>query len=489
MFAITSCQSGETGGNNPAGDNNNNNNAADGQNGGQSEAIPETTDRRDIPDGLPERDMGGRDFNILCHEMLTVEFVAEEQNGDTVNDALYKRNTDVSERFNANINMIQIPGDWNNRDSYMRTIRNSVQAGDSTYDLVAGVTSFIPNLVPQGIFMDINTVGHIDFTKPWWGEDWVKELSIGNKLYLVTGDIALSMWDCMFVFYFNKQLVQDNDLPDFYDLVKNNQWTFDKFIEISKEVSRDLNGDGIFDREDMFGFVTTTGTVVNAFPGAFDMNITIKDPDNIPRLQLDTAKWTDVAAKLVELHYNTQSTLTLSDGSDRDVIIPMFQSDRALFFPQTLSFAGDMRAMETDFGILPFPMYDANQGGYHSIVRNAASLIGIPTTVSSPDDCGLIMEALAAESYKTVIPAYYDISLKVKQARDDESGEMLDIIRDNLWMNFGYSYNMSTGNAGNYIRELIEAKSPNFMSMYESTFERRAATFDKFIEDVLDLES
>jgi hypothetical protein len=238
----------------------------------------------------------------------------------------------------------------------------------------------------------------------------------------------------------------------------------------------------------MFGFVTTTGTVVNAFPGAFDMKITYKDADNIPHPQLDVGKWTAAAEKLVDLHYNQQSALTLPDGSDRDIIVPMFQENRALFFPQTLSFAQDLRAMETDFGILPFPMYDGSQGSYHSVVRNAMSLIGIPTTVSSPEDCGLIMEALAAESYKTVIPAYYEVSLKVKQARDEESGQMLDIIRENLWMNFGYSYNMSTGNIGNYMRELIESKSANFASLYESTFDRRAATFNKFIEDVLNLE-
>ena len=98
------------------------------------------------------------------------------------------------------------------------------------------------------------------------------------------------------------------------------------------------------------------------------------------------------------------------------------------------------------------------------------------------------MEALAAESYKTVIPAYYDISLKVKQTRDDESGEMLDLIRGSLWMNFGYSYNLSTGNVGNYMRELIESKNPNFISTYESTFERRASVFNKYVESVLELD-
>ncbi|MCL2816321.1 MAG: hypothetical protein FWD23_17140, partial [Oscillospiraceae bacterium] len=86
-------------------------------------------------------------------------------------------------------------------------------------------------------------------------------------------------------------------------------------------------------------------------------------------------------------------------------------------------------------------------------------------------------------------PAYYDVSLKYKLTRDDESGEMLDIIRETLTMNFGYSYNMSTGNVGNYMGELISSKNPNFTSLYEKEFEKRKAVFDKFIQDVLNLDS
>ncbi|MCL2099802.1 MAG: extracellular solute-binding protein [Oscillospiraceae bacterium] len=469
--------------------------APDNDNGGavESENLREAEEQlpensRDIPDGLPEVNLGGRSFNILCHEMLTVEFVAEEEIGDTVNDALYARNLAVAERFNADLNVIQIPGAWGDRDSFMGTVRNAVLAGEAAYDLVAGVTSYIPNLVPQGIFLDINTVDYVDFTKPWWGEDWVRELSIGSRLFLVTGDVALSMWDCMFVFYFNKQLAVDHDLPDLYEAVKKGEWTFDKFTELSRTVSADLDGDGRFDENDMFGFVTTTGTVVNAFPGGFDMAITYKDADNVPHPQLDTEKWSEAAVSLYELHHRTQSTLTLPDGADYDTIVPMFQANRALFFPQTLSFARDLRAMETDFGILPFPKYDTSQNTYCAVVRNAASLLGIPASVSNPHESGLIMEALAAESYRVVIPAYYDVSLKVKQARDEESGEMLDIIRDNLWMNFGYSYSLSTGSIGNYMREMIDWRGPNFASLYESDFERRADEFNRFIDDVLNLE-
>jgi len=39
-----------------------------------------------------------------------------------------------------------------------------------------------------------------------------------------------------------------------------------------------------------------------------------------------------------------------------------------------------------------------------------------------------MLEALQSESAKTVRPAYYDIALKTKYTRDDDSVEMLDLI-------------------------------------------------------------
>ena len=47
------------------------------------------------------------------------------------------------------------------------------------------------------------------------------------------------------------------------------------------------------------------------------------------------------------------------------------------------------------------------------------------------DEVGLVLEALAAESHYTLIPEYIELSLKTKHARDQESGEMLDIIINN----------------------------------------------------------
>ena len=56
-----------------------------------------------------------------------------------------------------------------------------------------------------------------------------------------------------------------------------------------------------------------------------------------------------------------------------------------------------------------------------------------------PAAIGAVIEAMSCESYNCVIPAYYEVSLKNKHARDEESADMLDIIFANRVMDLGDS--------------------------------------------------
>lgn len=86
-----------------------------------------------------------------------------------------------------------------------------------------------------------------------------------------------------------------------------------------------------------------------------------------------------------------------------------------------------MRGVETDFGIIPYPKYDENQSEYHSRARYYFPSV-VPATCQDTDFVGYMLETLNYESYKTVIPAYYETALKTKYSRDAESSGKLDLI-------------------------------------------------------------
>ena len=92
--------------------------------------------------------------------------------------------------------------------------------------------------------------------------------------------------------------------------------------------------------------------------------------------------------------------------------------------------AGDVyelrRANDVDIGLLPYPKYDVTQQNYLSRVENSA-VTAIPITARDPDRTSVIVEALAAESYNYVLPAFYDVTLRNRYSRDEDSIFMLDI--------------------------------------------------------------
>jgi hypothetical protein len=83
--------------------------------------------------------------------------------------------------------------------------------------------------------------------------------------------------------------------------------------------------------------------------------------------------------------------------------------------------------MEIEMGFLPHPKYDETQKNYITDVFSP-TLMAVPVTAEDLERTGIILEDLCFESHKKVIPAYYDKMRKTKIARDDESGEMLDIM-------------------------------------------------------------
>jgi hypothetical protein len=115
--------------------------------------------------------------------------------------------------------------------------------------------------------------------------------------------------------------------------------------------------------------------------------------------------------------------------------------DMSLFCTEVLSHARAFREMTADFGLLPHPKYDENQSQYLTFMIDTVPAFGIPVTAKDPERTGRFMEAMTGVSAETIIPAYYNISLQGKFTRDEDSIEMLDIIRNGRVFDLSVLYN------------------------------------------------
>lgn len=408
----------------------------------ETTASDEITSESSEPTGIVPPDIeavncGGAEYTILCRQpggytFPYSEFLAEEQSGDTMNDAVYKRNIAIEEKYNLKLVAAEF-GDVTSK------ARNSILADDSSFDLIMPMTSAAFALSLEGLLCDISRIPYVSLESPWWHDGISRNTSIGGRNYFISGDLNLSMLNGVGVTYFNKELAERNKIGDIYQTVRDGKWTLDSFSEYCKGITQDVNGDTQLNGDDMFGLTCNAFVWQPLFSGT-GSRIIEKDQDDMPYLAWDSERNIAVIEKLVSFLNDRNSVILvnqfpeLQDGGGwGNASIKMFTEDRALFWIEIIYGVLQLRDMNTDFGLLPMPKYDESQTEYTSYIHaNWTSTCCVPITNDNLDLAGRILEDMAYQSYLTVRPAYYDVTLKGKVSRDDESGEMLDIIYSNI---------------------------------------------------------
>ncbi|MCL1858838.1 MAG: extracellular solute-binding protein [Oscillospiraceae bacterium] len=469
--------------------------------------IPEKTpdeseiDEPEIGDNLPDNlDFGGMEFRILHRngnngyygdgDVFEIEVFAEAENGDTINDAIYRRNKLVEERLNIKIKPIGIiDASWDHAYDFFNYIKKSVSAGDDEFDVALGYAALMPNYAMQGLFLNVNDFTYIDYEKPWWSRNFKDEMSIGGKSYLLEGDYSLSLLARAMCIFYNKDYARDLGLENLYQTVLGGDWTLDKISEISKSAYIDLNGDGIKDSGDRFGTTITIGTYIDNLWFAFDQPVTVMDSDGYPVLAANTSKMAEMVTKTYDFLYNNEGVNALVENLEEELnCLNNFSAGNILFWPNTLYKNVMLRATETDYGILPYPKWNKDQKRYMTGAQDNFSIIAIPITCPNKELVGAALEALAAESYRSVTPAYYEIALKTKYLRDDESAMMLDIIRDGISFNFGAYHTDSIGDLRLQYRFLMSDKKSDWVSTYEKKESQYQKGLEKTINNYMNLE-
>ena len=103
----------------------------------------------------------------------------------------------------------------------------------------------------------------------------------------------------------------------------------------------------------------------------------------------------------------------------------------------------------------------------------------IPEGTPDLDELGLAISAIAEQSKLYVTPAYYDVQLKYRDSRDDESGEMLDLIFASRTFDLGCYYNW-----GGIRDQYMEMTANDIASRFESKLGGAQIEMEKFIENL-----
>lgn len=387
----------------------------------------------------------------------------EEQTGDALGDAIYERNRRLEEKYNFTLDVVE-----ENMYSIEAKVRNSVMADDSAFDIVLGSSKLNVSMISDGLVCDLCDIPELNLDRPWWDQSVVNEATINGSLYFALCDITMFSFECTWATYFNKDILEKNQLDTPYELVRSGAWTFDKLGEYTK-VCVSLNSDESFtwsaDGSSVYGLVSYYEFGHTGIIACGERYIT-NDADGTPCFSLEGDRFYNVVSKLASLFGRSGEYLSINNDSPNNYF-SAFSSSRAAFMAGEIKEIQNLRSVNMDFGIVPLPKYDEEQKDYCSPVTSVVPVCMIPVTNTDTAITGTVLDALAYESCINVLPVFYEINLSQKGLRDDDSIEMLGLIRDDRIFDVGDAYGWTT-EVREGIRKVIDSGDANVASIIAS---------------------
>ncbi len=432
----------------------------------------------ELPEGVT---YDGETLTVLTTGTLKYsDYNAEINDGsyETVNQAIEKRNAQIAEKYKVTIETVEDFGTSFGAGPGFKRIEADYAASDCQYDICSVGTYDAAQLALGMYLTDINSTKYIKLNKSWWDQKAKEDLSINDVVYFTTGDISFVNNICTHMIMFNKQLMKELNLEAPYELIKEDKWYYDTFLDYAKKASKDLDGNSTFDKSDRYGVLTWNDVIHQALHSSRQRVATINDQGYMG-LTVYNATTVELMDAYTSLFYDDQNcfnySLRVESQKDWDSTRKaMFDNGQALFYTTLFTTVPKHRDTTTEFGIIPYPKFTENQDDYgHYISATHSQMLCLEAILEDDaerlDMVSMIVEDMAYTSKQTVRPAYYDDTLIGKNVRDDESIEMLDIIFATRVFDVGIYYKVGASQtvAAN-LTALLTTGTNDFTSRYNA---------------------
>ena len=412
------------------------NNGEDGGGGGEG-----GTGDKTFIDNLGDRNYNDEDFVVSCLDTYKYEVFAKEDTTDVLEEAVYKRNRAIEDRFNVNIVPDVTLADGTHT-AHIGHIQNAFNGGSDSFDISLLFVYKAGILVLDQMVYELRewvpyVKDALNNGSEWWSEDINRAFTIQGKQYVAVSDYCVTAMSMTYAMVFNKQYEEDNNIatnlgqPSMYDLVRNNKWNMETFRSIVKDIAEDKNDDDEYNPEDdFFGFLCDGSTALDQFAPAMNINYIINDGETTPELFTMNTRTERAFTALRDLFYGPGNGAKTKVAAD--ITIKAFTEDRCFIAALPIyRYAEEaFHDMESDYGLLPYPKLDTDQKEYYSGTVDNYSVISI-LAVHGQDHMefiGTMVEALSAETHHSVEQPYYDLIVTHNSTRDEESIEMIEII-------------------------------------------------------------
>ena len=452
-----------------------------------AETEPETGDPN-YADNLPALDFGNESVSVFASRRPGAEdeLYSEGINHELINDAVYERNRIVEDRLGVKLD-IQVDGNGDSHYSVANTIHNLVMTGTDDYQICTGPAYVTVLFCVKGDYLDLPSFEYLNLEKHYWSQGFNEMASWGGGYqFTASGSIALSLFRNMYITLYNKDLLKEWQAADPYESVLNGTWTLEYQTQLTSGMYRDLNGNGVSDPADAFGFISGAYGSSDCYWIACDAAVVKKDGEGYFVYDADVDRLFETVEDVMALYYRADSYIipfTEDDPTLANNAIGPFSENRAFMITtMVIRLENSLRDFKGEYAILPIPKLDAAQDGYRTCVQDQVTDFSVPVTCPSSKQnmVGAVLECLAAESYRTVADAYYNTALSYRYLNNPESKVMLDLIYDSVSFEIAQIYTDCIGSFLNDMRAIVSSKNNTTVSKFKQI--RRS--MEKAVKDV-----
>ncbi|MBQ2708879.1 MAG: hypothetical protein IJF67_11485 [Clostridia bacterium] len=449
-------------------ENSNDTHAPDTTSAGTAESAPSEYTKPDVTYNGKTVTITGYDYtgNYVIRKY---HIALDEENGDIINDAIVKRNRAVEEALNVNIELVSLTSNDRNNAA---VLEKYIMAQEDVITFGTQMSAGLSNLLTtDGMLVDLNDISTLDLTHTWWNQNANEEYTIEGKQFAAIGDVNLFNLGAPVVLFFSKTMVDESKLENPYQLVYDGKWTLDAMSKMVADASHDVNGNSENDEEDNFGLACEGDSIFYMMYSA-GARYSKRDSKGNIHASLNTEQSIDLTETIIPMMRNKTTTLYNGDWSSKyttsvftELFVPKLMANELLFLSNQLYIALDLRAMETDFGIIPMPKYDEAQENYLSIANTWWSdHIVVPATNTELEMTGHLLDAMGYYSQQYITPAFIDQSVIGKGVRDEDSVEMINLILENQIFDIGLIFNW--GGMTGMLQKMASSGTPSFASSW-----------------------
>ena len=270
------------------------------------------------------------------------------------------------------------------------------------------------SLIAGGYLKSLRTSPYFDENAEYFNSS-VSAFTLGNDIFAVSGDGCFEP-DKISALYYNKTDMDALGLDPISKLVKNGDWTIDKFHEYL--------------------------TAAEAYDGSLSINKTEFEHEDILLLSSFTfaenvidepVRLSSFGEKFKGVCQSIAKHSEISVGKDGD-----FTEGNILFLTDSLAAAEKFADMKDVWSVAPHPKY-SKEDGYMSFISPDAVVLSMPDVTGSSQEFGAVIMGLNAASSGYVLQKYINTNMN-HFLRDNSAVTAFDIIIKNVNYDFAYIF-------------------------------------------------